>query len=71
MMIYRKQITVPTPNATMFKLDSNSCELNDKTGCADLAYSYEKGMGVTKDKKKAKKYYKKACKLGHKSSCSK
>jgi len=71
MMIYDKLITVPTPNATMFRLESNSCELNYKTGCADLAYLYENGMGVAKDKKKAKKYYKKACKLGHKSSCNK
>jgi len=71
MMIYDKLITVPTPNATMFRLDSNSCELNDKNGCVNLAYDYEKGIGVTKNMKKAKKYYKKACKLGDKASCNK
>ena len=71
MMIYKKQITVPTPNVRMFRLDSHSCELKNKTGCADLAYDYEKGMGVVKDLKKAKQYYKKACKLGHTSSCKK
>jgi len=71
MMIFDKLITVPTPNATMLRLDSNSCELNDKNGCVNLAYDYEKGIGVAKDMKKAKKYYKKACKLGHKSSCNK
>jgi hypothetical protein len=69
MMIYRKQVTPANPTLTSYKLDMNSCELNNKVGCSDVAYDYEKGLGVTKDLKKAKFYYAKACRLGHKASC--
>ena len=71
MMIYRKQVTPENPNDLMFKLSANACELGSKTGCADTGYSYETGLGVPKDMKKAKEFYKKACKLGDKSSCNK
>lgn len=71
MMIYKKLLTPPNPNQTMFRLDSNSCEMNNKTGCSNLAYNYEKGVGTVIDNKKAQKYYKKSCKLGDKSSCKK
>jgi len=71
MLIYKKLLTVDNPNQTMLNLDSNSCEMNDKIGCSNLAYDYSIGIGTTKDPKKAKQYYKKACKLGHKNSCSK
>jgi len=71
MMIFNKHITVPTPDKTMFKLVSNSCEMNYSTGCADVGYLYTNGIGTIKNFKKAKFHYKKACKLGHKSSCSK
>jgi TPR repeat protein len=70
-MIYKKLVNVPNANAAMFKLDSNSCEMNNKTGCANLAFDYEKGIGTPADTKKAKKFYKKACKLGDKNSCRK
>ena len=68
-MIYNKLLQVSTPNKTMFSLDSKSCKLNDKVGCSDLGYDYEKGIGTSTNIKKAKKYYKKACKLGHQASC--
>jgi len=71
MLLYKKLLTVDNPNKTMFNLDSNSCEMNDKIGCSNLAYDYSMGIGVKKDPKKAKQYYKKACQLGHKNSCSK
>lgn len=71
MMIYNKQVQVASPSSEMFKLDSNSCELNSPVGCADLAYDYTVGIGTAKSKKEAKRYYQKACKLGHKGSCEK
>jgi len=68
---YKQLVNVPNPGVTMFKLDSNSCEMQNKTGCSNLAFDYEKGIGVAKNMKKAKLYYKKACKLGNKESCNK
>jgi TPR repeat protein len=71
MMIYKKFVSVDNPQQTMFHLDANSCEMNNKIGCSNLAYDYHNGIGVAKNLKKAKEYYKKACKLGHKNSCNK
>ena len=71
MMIYRKEVEVNNPKETMFQLSANACELGNKTGCSDTGYSYEIGLGVPKDLKKAKKYYQKACKMGHQYSCKK
>jgi TPR repeat protein len=71
MMIYRKLLTVKNPDQRMFKLDSNSCEMNNATGCANVAYNYEKGIGTAPDRAKAKKFYQKSCKLGNQNSCKK
>ena len=69
MILYNKQVSIPNPQQMMFKLDSNSCEMNNAIGCANLAYDYKKGIGVASDIKKAKVYYKKSCKLGNSNSC--
>jgi di/tripeptidase len=46
MMIYKKFVSVDNPQQTMFHLDANSCEMNNKIGCSNLAYDYHNGIGV-------------------------
>lgn len=46
------------------------CELNHPKSCSGLADIYKKGNSVAVDKKKAKFFYNKACKLGSKIDCS-
>lgn len=45
------------------------CKAGDIPSCSDIASQYDSGSTVTKDKKKAKFYYTKACKAGSKISC--
>ena len=71
MLIFNQKVNVDNPKQTIYQLNANACELNDAVGCSNLGYIYETGYGVPKDAKKAKKYYKKACKLGNKASCQK
>lgn len=46
-----------------------SCEDKKVDDCYEVANRYRNGIGVKADKAKATKYFKKACKLGDKSSC--
>jgi len=70
MLLFKKKLSVPEMNKTMFRLDSNSCELKYAVGCSDVAYDYRKGVGVEVNPTKAKYYDKKACELGYTSSCN-
>jgi hypothetical protein len=48
----------------------NAC--NNKampTACYELGILYEKGLGVEKDSRTSKGYYKKACDLGYQKAC--
>lgn len=45
------------------------CDLDDTAGCSDLAYMYERGMGVKPDATQALKLYKKACLKGNGIAC--
>lgn len=71
MMIFNQKNGVPSEQSRMYMLSLKSCELKNKMGCSNLAYLYEKGIGVTKNSAKAQKFYKKACKLGDTDSCKK
>lgn len=46
------------------------CDSDDAGSCADLAYMYFSGKGVTKDIKKAFTYNKKACDMGEFKNCT-
>jgi TPR repeat protein len=69
MMIFKKKPGVPVDDKVSFSLDLKGCELDSKIACSDVAYDYKNGLGTVKDEMAAQKYYKKACKLGHKDSC--
>jgi len=45
------------------------CHFNQANACYDLASLYKEGKGIHLNYKKAKQYYKKACRLGNKTSC--
>ncbi len=46
-----------------------SCDLKFGLGCKNLGDFYLKGRGVTKSRKIAKRYFRKACKYGYKKAC--
>ncbi len=46
-----------------------ACNVGKFIGCYNLALMYDKGDGVSQNKKKAKELYGKACKEGNKMSC--
>ncbi len=71
MVIFNKKEGVHESEKTMFALASRSCDLGDKTGCANLGYLYKNGMGVAQNMTQSSKYYQKACQLGDKESCGK
>ena len=53
-----------------FNMFEKRCNRNDGYACGMVAYFYDKGFGVNKDKEKAIKYYKKGCNLNDKDSCT-
>ena len=48
-----------------------ACKAGDAEGCFDLGVAYEKGRGVTADRKQAAELYKRACALGFAQACAK
>lgn len=48
-----------------------ACEAGDGEGCHDLGVAYEKGSGVTRNRRRAGELYAKACSLGFKQACQK
>jgi len=48
-----------------------ACQAGDGEGCRDLAVAYEKGNGVSRDRRRASELYKKSCDLGFKAACGK
>ncbi|WP_148803698.1 tetratricopeptide repeat protein [Campylobacter concisus] len=55
--------------AKAFELYQKACDDEDGYGCGRLASLYYKGLGIEKDKSKAKELNKKACDLGNQFSC--
>jgi TPR repeat protein len=48
-----------------------ACAGGDGEGCNDLAVAYEKGTGVTRDRRRSVELFKKACELGFQGACAK
>ena len=46
-----------------------ACKLGNALACSNLGFAYEKGQGVEKDRKFAKGFYERGCKLGEFSAC--
>ena len=58
--------TNPTRALTLFK---QGCKADSRYGCAMAGVIYRDGRGTAKNPAEAKKFFKKACALGLKSSC--
>ncbi|EAL52268.1 tetratricopeptide repeat protein [Campylobacter upsaliensis] len=56
--------------AKAYKLFEDSCEKDNPRACFSLGYMNEKAQGVSKDLKKAHRFYDKACKFGYPKGCS-
>jgi len=64
------QLALQGKYAKALKGFEQRCDKNDAYACGMVAYFYDKGFGVKKDKNKAVKYYKKGCKLNDADSCT-
>jgi TPR repeat protein len=53
-----------------FRMFDKRCSKNDGYACGMVAYFYDKGIGVQKDKKAAINYYTKGCGLNDNDSCT-
>ncbi len=52
------------------KIYKELCEKKDSKACASLGYMYRNAKGVSENATLAQEFYKKACDLGDKESCT-
>lgn len=55
--------------AAAFRWSTRGCELGDVTSCNNVGVAYQRGAGVAKDLKSARREYRKACEMGSGLGC--